>query len=236
MDIQRFEAEKRKRDFQIELNRSGDARSYASELRKLFESNWKSTSRKDLLVTNQMVTLDSRGKITESKTLKSSGVKDEDASVTNFLSSYRFPELPKSLDKLQLDIKFLSDGTMNLVEIHTPQGIESTNNFPLAKSNSDLGAYTADLQRRIKRAWFPPKGYESKRMTFVFEVDRQGQVSNLKIKESSGMVATDEAARAAITNASPFRPLPDGAPAKIKLAFTFDYKTFAGGGRAVFAD
>src|SRR5262249_40091037 len=34
----------------------------------------------------------------------------------------------------------------------------------------DFGSYLADMQRRIKRAWFPPKGNESKRISLKFKI------------------------------------------------------------------
>jgi TonB family protein len=88
----------------------------------------------------------------------------------------------------------------------------------------------ADLQRRIKRAWFPPKGNESKRVVVVFKVHANGTMSNLRLVTSSGAAIADQAALKAIENAAPFRPLPDGAPTDVDIQFTFDYNVFAGGG------
>lgn len=92
----------------------------------------------------------------------------------------------------------------------------------------------ADLQRRIKRAWFPPKGNESKRVMVVFKVHRGGEMSNLRLDHSSGLAIADQAALKAVENAAPFRPLPPGAPDDVDIQFTFDYNVFGGGGRGVF--
>ena len=94
--------------------------------------------------------------------------------------------------------------------------------------------YAVDLQKRIKRAWFPPKGLEDKRVKVVFELNKDGRMTNLRILISSGLQLVDEAARQAVKNAAPFRPLPDGAPNKVSVEFTFDFKAFDGGGKAVF--
>lgn len=98
-------------------------------------------------------------------------------------------------------------------------------------SSSEAGApYMADLQRRIKRAWFPPKGYETKRVVVVFKIHRGGELSNLRLDHSSGVAVADQAALKAVENASPFRPLPAGAADDVDIQFTFDYNVFNGGG------
>jgi TonB family protein len=103
-----------------------------------------------------------------------------------------------------------------------------------ARKDVDFGPYMADLQRRIKRAWFPPKGNESKRVKVVFKVHKDGQMTNLRILISSGLQIADAAALKAVENAAPFRPLPDGAPTDVDIEFTFDYNVFNGGGKGVF--
>ena len=87
----------------------------------------------------------------------------------------------------------------------------------------------ADLQRRIKRAWFPPRGQESRRVKVIFKVHSQGELSDLRVEGSSGVAIADQAALQAVTNAAPFRPLPPGAPAVVDIEFTFDYNVFSGG-------
>ena len=103
-----------------------------------------------------------------------------------------------------------------------------------ARKDVDFGPYMADLQRRIKRAWFPPKGNESKRVKVVFKVHKDGQMTNLRILISAGLQIADAAALKAVENAAPFRPLPDGAPNDVDIEFTFDYNVFNGGGKGVF--
>jgi TonB family protein len=103
-----------------------------------------------------------------------------------------------------------------------------------AQADVDFGPYMADLQRRIKRAWFPPKGNESKRVVVLFKVHKQGELSNLRLQGSSGVAVADQAALAAVQNAAPFRPLPPGAPDDVDIQFTFDYNVFGGGGSGTF--
>ncbi len=103
-----------------------------------------------------------------------------------------------------------------------------------AQADVDFGPYMADLQRRIKRAWFPPKGNESKRVVVVFQVHKNGEMSNLRLDHSSGFALADQAALQAVQNAAPFRPLPPGAQDSVDIQFTFDYNVFNGGGHGVF--
>ncbi|MBX9689807.1 MAG: TonB family protein [Candidatus Obscuribacterales bacterium] len=98
-----------------------------------------------------------------------------------------------------------------------------------AQADVDFGPYMADLQRRIKRAWFPPRGQESKRVVVIFKVHSQGELSDLRIDKSSGFAVADQAALQAVQNAAPFRPLPAGAPSVVDIQFTFDYNVFSGG-------
>jgi len=104
-----------------------------------------------------------------------------------------------------------------------------------AQKDVDFGPYMADLQRRIKRAWFPPKGNESKRVQVVFKIHTNGTMSNLRLVGTSGAAIADQAALKAVQNAAPFRNLPEGAPPDVDIQFTFDYNVFKGtGGGGVF--
>lgn len=110
------------------------------------------------------------------------------------------------------------------------RGVDS----PEAVKQVDFSLYMAELQRRIKRAWFPPKIARSKRVQVIFKVHSNGEMSNLRLANSSGLTAADEAALKAIESAAPFHPLPAGAPADVDIEFTFDYNVFNGGGSGSF--
>lgn len=97
----------------------------------------------------------------------------------------------------------------------------------------DFGAYLAEMQKRIKKAWFPPKGNESKRISLKFKISKSGDVSRIRLVESSGLQIADAAAITAVESAAPFPPLPAGAPDQIEIKFTFDYNVFNGGQAAL---
>lgn len=234
MDIHRLAVEERNREQRAEQDRRHDADAYARELGRRLVNSWKSISRKGSLSANYFLILDSGGRITEYKLLNSSGQKAEDVFIGNFLSNFKFFPLPDSLDKIELHIKFVSEGSMKLVDVSALQ--KSISTFPRRDPNEDLDVYMRELQNRIMWTWFPPKGYESKRVVVTFDIDKFGAFSDLKVKETSGSAVADDAAFAAVSKAAPFRPLPGWAPAKIKMEYTFDYYSSPGGGRASFAD
>ena len=99
-----------------------------------------------------------------------------------------------------------------------------------AKKDIDFGPYMNDLQRRIKHAWRPPRGNESKRVIVTFKISKGGELSNLQIKKGSGFQPSDQAAILAIQNAAPFARLPEGAPSAVDIEFTFDYNVFGASG------
>jgi TonB family protein len=107
-------------------------------------------------------------------------------------------------------------------------------NSTAAQADVDFGPYMADLQRRIKKHWFPPKGNESKKVVVVFKVHSGGELSALRLDRSSGVAIADNAALKAVEDAAPFRPLPAGAPDSVDIQFTFDYNVFTGRGTGSF--
>jgi TonB family protein len=90
----------------------------------------------------------------------------------------------------------------------------------------DMGPWMREMQRRIKKSWFPPKGNESKRIKVTFKVTKDGVVHKVKLLSSSGVSIADDAAIQAINDASPFTALPDGVGDEIDINFTFDYNVF----------
>jgi TonB C terminal len=57
----------------------------------------------------------------------------------------------------------------------------------------DPEPYMAALTRKIRDAWSPPKGHEDNLVIVIFHVQRNGAVSNLQVKESSGILSDDAA-------------------------------------------
>lgn len=97
---------------------------------------------------------------------------------------------------------------------------------------ADFGLYLSEMEKKIRKAWFPPRGNESAKIIVAFKLNSSGKVSSVRLKTSSGLMLADTAATDAIKNAGPFGNLPKGAPDKVDIAFTFDYTVFNGGGKA----
>jgi TonB family protein len=93
--------------------------------------------------------------------------------------------------------------------------------------------YMADLQRRIKRAWFPPRRQENRKVVIIFKIHRNGELHDLHLSKSSGFALADQQAIAAIENAAPFRELPQGAQDDVDIQFEFDYNVFNGSERGL---
>lgn len=94
---------------------------------------------------------------------------------------------------------------------------------------ADFTNYLAEMEKKIRKAWFPPRGNESKKIVVQFKLNGSGAVSGLRLKSSSGVMIADTAATDAVKTAGPFGALPKGSPDKVDIVFTFDYTVFNGG-------
>ena len=91
----------------------------------------------------------------------------------------------------------------------------------------NFGPYMAELQRRIKANWDPPRGDESKRVVLLFRIAKDGRLLSVKVVKSSGSQAADRAALAAVELTAPFRALPsEYRGTDVDIQFTFDYNVF----------
>lgn len=98
--------------------------------------------------------------------------------------------------------------------------------FATVDKQPDFGPYMRELQHRVKKEWEPPKGAESKRVVTLFNIDRAGNITKIKVLTSGGR-GCDDAAINAIQQTSPFLPLPDEFKDKsVDIQFTFDYNVF----------
>jgi len=125
----------------------------------------------------------------------------------------------------QVKMELSQAGERELQTADRRLGAEGT---PDATPKTDFRPYLADLQRRVKRAWFPPKARESERTVVFFKIHKGGELSNLRLERTSGRVIADQAALKAVENASPFRPLPTSAPDAVGVQFVFTYDVLNG--------
>lgn len=93
----------------------------------------------------------------------------------------------------------------------------------------DFGPYMRDLQRRIKRVWYPPKSDVASKAGMTFKIFADGHVSNLKMTKHSGSTAFDLACFLAVKNAAPFLRLPKHCHSSVNIQFEFRYNIFKNG-------
>ena len=83
--------------------------------------------------------------------------------------------------------------------------------------------YLAAVQRKITERW-EGRALQGRQPVVVFEIARDGQLSNVAVKDSSGNPYYDRTAMRAIAEAAPFPKLPDefpGSMLRIHLGFNF---------------
>lgn len=89
-----------------------------------------------------------------------------------------------------------------------------------------LGDYAREVVRRIKENWLiPPElQYSRGRATLIFYIERDGQISGLRLVASSGSNLLDRSALQSVLASSPFPPLPQGFPNQhLGAKFIFSY-------------
>jgi protein TonB len=83
--------------------------------------------------------------------------------------------------------------------------------------------YLARVQQKVTERW-EGRALQGRQPVVTFEIGRDGQVSNVVIKDSSGNRYYDLTAMRAIADAGPFPPLPaefPGSVLRIHLGFNF---------------
>ncbi len=89
-------------------------------------------------------------------------------------------------------------------------------------STVDLNTYVEHLQPAIKKNWHPPRCEVSRTCVVQFKLSRNGEMTNLKLTQPSGLHELDQSGLDAIANTK-FEPLPFGSDPSIDIQFTFDY-------------
>jgi TonB family protein len=88
---------------------------------------------------------------------------------------------------------------------------------------AQLRNYVSLVEGKIKRNWYPPEGLKSTKTVVLFQINRTGKLQALRVTNSCGKKAGDDAAMAAVNKTAPFAPLPAGSPPSVDISFAFDY-------------
>ncbi|WP_247218070.1 energy transducer TonB [Synechococcus sp. C9] len=108
------------------------------------------------------------------------------------------------------------------------QEANTTRNAPgptqlAARQEVDLGPYLANLRRRVQERWNPHTPDQQRQAVIGFTINRDGQISNMRVLQTSGNAQTDTETILAIQRAAPFGALPEQYPHnKLEIEFTFN--------------
>ncbi|MEM8673714.1 MAG: TonB family protein [Cyanobacteria bacterium P01_G01_bin.67] len=92
-----------------------------------------------------------------------------------------------------------------------------------ALKDIDLSDYIAAMERRVKPNWNPNYRVDDRSTVLTFDIQKNGQVTGLRITRSSGLADVDRASLEAIQRSSPFPPLPPGFPLEsLEITFSFN--------------
>nr|MDJ0648587.1 energy transducer TonB [Xenococcaceae cyanobacterium MO_188.B19] len=92
-----------------------------------------------------------------------------------------------------------------------------------ARQNIDLGPYFAEIRRRVRRNWKPSQPRKERHTILVFSIQRNGQITGLRIVQSSGSPINDQESLEAVQKSAPFRALPANFPRQeLKVQFNFN--------------
>lgn len=86
--------------------------------------------------------------------------------------------------------------------------------------------YVQIVSRIVAQNWYTqeadPRGSQGKRVTLVFDINRDGNPNNVRLESSSGSPSLDSSALHAVQRIDSFGPLPAGD--HITVEYTFDYR------------
>jgi protein TonB len=97
---------------------------------------------------------------------------------------------------------------------------------PYAKLDAqqdDLAPYFDEIRRRVKRNWQPLSPGDDRSTVVAFAIEPNGQITGLRIVETSGKERVDRDALEAIQKSAPFDPLPQSLERdRLEIQFNFN--------------
>ena len=87
----------------------------------------------------------------------------------------------------------------------------------------DLSAYFDEVKRRVRRNWNPSYKVEEYTTFLTFNIEKSGQITGLRVTQSSGSPEADRESLDAVQNSAPFAPLPAEFPLEaLEVGFSFN--------------
>lgn len=223
---------------------------YVNRLENTVKSNWVIPHGKLDKKTVILLDIDKKGKLLGANVVNFSGDKKFDKTAMEaIIQSTPFEAFPQTIQDEKATIKFTfdqtefeaaavsnitisnnnSDNNIQPVADKKSAGISSDNiNLTISNDNStgtiNFGPYLNDLQTNIKSNWHPNYTKYSQNAILGFEIDKSGNLKEIKIIQSSGNKKFDKIAINAIYQTAPFSPLPaEFQQNAIDIRFTFNY-------------
>jgi periplasmic protein TonB len=104
--------------------------------------------------------------------------------------------------------------------------VSASKEAPYAKVDAqqdDLAPYFDEIRRRVKSNWQPLAPGEERTTTLVFAIQRSGQITGLRILETSGNEQVDRDALEAVQKSAPFDALPQNFKSdRLDIQFNFN--------------
>jgi protein TonB len=92
-----------------------------------------------------------------------------------------------------------------------------------ARQELDLGPYFAEIRRRVKRNWQPSAPSDNRHTILAFSIQRNGQITGLRVVQSSGSQKSDRDSLEAVKKSAPFAALPANFPQEqLNIEFNFN--------------
>jgi len=169
---------------------------------------------------------EAKSKVAEKDDEDAIPLKSKHPSKSSSSDSYRNPRAkPDALASNQLTSRVGQSASSPLfAQAPGSGGVGVGNGMPFGNR---FGAYAALIRDRVAQHWRTDQ-VDSRIRTLppaivTFEIQRSGQVRNVRVEQSSGNVGADYSAQRAVMEASPFPPLPaaySGSSATIEFWFT----------------
>src|SRR5574341_209597 len=106
-----------------------------------------------------------------------------------------------------------------------PGGVPGGNAMKIDGPEFPFPHYLVLVQHRIEINWQTPGGQGQRVATVYFKITQSGEIADIKLEESSGNFAFDQAATRAIYSANPLPPLPAGSGMQT-LGVHFDFVAY----------
>ena len=86
-----------------------------------------------------------------------------------------------------------------------------------------MGPYLAEIRRRVRRNWNPSSPGNNRHTVLVFSIQRNGQITGLRVIQSSGSDQVDRQSLEAVQKSGPFAALPQNFPhQELNVEFNFN--------------